>query len=58
MWFASIDSFTRVHDKKLSIVAIVAILQLNPEQLPLSVQQGWPRLLTVCVASEAKFLHG
>jgi len=44
-WFSSIDSFTRVHDKKLSIAAIVALLTLNPDQVPVSVQQGWPRLL-------------
>ncbi|KAG9245341.1 nonsense-mediated mRNA decay protein-like protein [Calycina marina] len=44
-WFSNIDNFTRVHDKKLSISAIVALLALNPEQVPISVQQGWPRLL-------------
>lgn len=44
-WFSSIDSFTRVHDKKLSIAAIVALLTLNADQVPVSVQQGWPRLL-------------
>lgn len=47
MWFSSIDSFTRVHDKKLSISAIVALLTLNADQVPVSVQQGWPRLLQV-----------
>lgn len=45
MWFSSIDNFTRVHDKKLSIAAIVALLSLNTDQVPVSVQQGWPRLL-------------
>jgi hypothetical protein len=45
LWFSSIDSFSRVHDKKLSIAAIVALLSLNAEQVPVSVQQGWPRLL-------------
>jgi hypothetical protein len=45
LWFSNIDSFTRVHDKKLSITAIVALLTLNPDQVPVSVQQGWPRLL-------------
>lgn len=47
MWFSSIDSFTRVHDKTLSIAAIVALLTLSPGQVPVSVQQGWPRLLQV-----------
>ncbi|CAG8948647.1 hypothetical protein HYFRA_00001766 [Hymenoscyphus fraxineus] len=45
LWFSSIDSFTRVHDKKLSISAIVALLTLNADQVPVSVQTGWPRLL-------------
>lgn len=44
-WFSSIESFTRVHDKKLSIVAISALLTLNASEVPASVQQGWPRLL-------------
>ncbi|OBT65407.1 hypothetical protein VE03_06106 [Pseudogymnoascus sp. 23342-1-I1] len=45
LWFGSIDSFSRVHDKTLAIAAIVALLTLNPDQVPVSVQQGWPRLL-------------
>jgi len=45
LWFSSIDSFTRVHDKKLSIGAITALLTLRAEEVPPSVQQGWPRLL-------------
>ncbi|KAA6412816.1 MAG: nonsense-mediated mRNA decay (Nmd5) [Lasallia pustulata] len=44
-WFSNIESFTRVHDKKLSIVAISALLTLRVEDVPSSVQQGWPRLL-------------
>ncbi|KAF3760016.1 putative Nmd5, karyopherin, a carrier protein [Cryphonectria parasitica EP155] len=46
MWFGTMDSFTRVHDKKLCIVAIVALLGLSPDQVPVSVSVGWPRLLT------------
>ncbi|KAJ4417195.1 Nonsense-mediated mRNA decay protein 5 [Gnomoniopsis sp. IMI 355080] len=45
LWFGSMDTFTRVHDKKLCIVAIVALLGLNPEHIPASVSVGWPRLL-------------
>ncbi|ETS77667.1 hypothetical protein PFICI_09729 [Pestalotiopsis fici W106-1] len=45
LWFGNMDAFSRVHDKKLCIVAIVALLQLNPDQIPQSVQTGWPRLL-------------
>ncbi|PNP82113.1 hypothetical protein FNYG_04566 [Fusarium nygamai] len=45
LWFGSMMSFTRVHDKKLCIVAISALLSLNPEHVPSSVSVGWPRLL-------------
>ena len=45
MWFSSMDTFTRVHDKKLSIGAITALLTLQADEVPPSVQQGWPRLL-------------
>ena len=44
-WFSSIDAFSRVHDKKLSIVAIGALLTLDASQVPTSVQLGWPRLM-------------
>ena len=44
-WFSNIESFARVHDKKLSIVAISSLLTLRAEDVPSSVQQGWPRLL-------------
>ncbi|EYE95662.1 putative nonsense-mediated mRNA decay protein (Nmd5) [Aspergillus ruber CBS 135680] len=44
-WFSSIDSFRRVHDKKLSIAAISSLLTLKGNDVPASVQQGWPRLL-------------
>lgn len=45
LWFGSMDSFSRVHDKKLCIVAIIGLLSLNAEQVPASVSIGWPRLL-------------
>lgn len=45
LWFGSMDSFSRVHDKKLCIVAIVSLLNISPEQIPASVSTGWPRLL-------------
>jgi len=45
LWFGSMNSFTRVHDKKLCIVAISSLLSINPEQVPASVSVGWPRLL-------------
>lgn len=46
IWFGSIDSFRRVHDKKLCIAAISSLLTLRADQVPNSVQTGWPRLLT------------
>jgi len=45
LWFGSMDSFSRVHDKKLCIVAIVSLLGINADQVPPSVSVGWPRLL-------------
>ncbi|KAI1328186.1 importin-beta domain-containing protein [Xylariaceae sp. FL0255] len=45
LWFSNMEHFTRVHDKKLCIVAIVALLSINPAQIPASVSTGWPRLL-------------
>ncbi|KAL1981861.1 hypothetical protein VTN96DRAFT_2048 [Rasamsonia emersonii] len=44
-WFSNIDNFRRVHDKKLSIAAISSLLTLKADEVPASVQQGWPRLL-------------
>ncbi|KAL2020505.1 hypothetical protein VTK56DRAFT_8390 [Thermocarpiscus australiensis] len=45
LWFGSMSSFTRVHDKQLCILAIIALLSIGPEQVPASVMVGWPRLL-------------
>ncbi|KAF2153799.1 ARM repeat-containing protein [Myriangium duriaei CBS 260.36] len=45
LWFSSIDMFTRVHDKKLSICAISSLLTIPGDQIPQSVMPGWPRLL-------------
>ena len=45
LWFSNMDSFTRVHDKKLAIAAITSLLTLQAQEVPVSVQQGWPRLL-------------
>lgn len=45
LWFGNMEHFSRVHDKKLCIVAIISLLSINPEQIPASVSTGWPRLL-------------
>jgi hypothetical protein len=47
LWFGSMASFTRVHDKQLCILAIIALLNIKPDQIPASVSEGWPRLLQV-----------
>ena len=46
LWFGSMESFTRVHDKKLCIMAIIALLSIRADQVPQSVAVGWPRLLS------------
>ncbi|GAW15394.1 hypothetical protein ANO14919_048030 [Xylariales sp. No.14919] len=46
LWFGNMEHFSRVHDKKLCIVAIVSLLSINPDQIPASVSTGWPRLLS------------
>jgi hypothetical protein len=45
LWFSSMENFSRVHDKKLCIVAIISLLSMKPEQIPASVVTGWPKLL-------------
>jgi hypothetical protein len=45
LWFSSMNSLSRVHDKKLSILAITALLNLSHDQVPASISVGWPRLL-------------
>ncbi|KAG0045066.1 hypothetical protein BGZ83_009681 [Gryganskiella cystojenkinii] len=44
-WFTNLDKFSRVHDKKLSIVALCSILSVPVEQLPVALQSGWPQIL-------------
>jgi len=44
-WFSNIENLTRVHGKKLSIAAISSLLTLRADEVPTSVQLGWPRLL-------------
>jgi hypothetical protein len=47
LWFGSMASFTRVHDKQLCILAIISLLSVKPDQVPASIMVGWPRLLQV-----------
>ncbi|CAO3651162.1 unnamed protein product [Cunninghamella echinulata] len=46
MWFNILDKFSRVHDKKLIILSLCAVLSLPSDQIPLSLQAGWSQILT------------
>ncbi|EMD40235.1 hypothetical protein CERSUDRAFT_112428 [Gelatoporia subvermispora B] len=48
-WFEAINSdkkLPRVHDKKLSIVALCALLEMDPGAVPDSVKEGWPGIVS------------
>ncbi|KZT65852.1 ARM repeat-containing protein [Daedalea quercina L-15889] len=48
-WFEAINGenrLPRVHDKKLSIMALSALLEMDPTQIPDSVQEGWPGIVS------------
>lgn len=36
----------RVHDKKLAIVTLCSLLALPADKIPVSLQSGWPQILT------------
>ena len=42
-WFAAIsnDELPRVHDRKLSILALCALLELPPDSVPEPLRDGW-----------------
>jgi hypothetical protein len=43
-WLQNLDSFRRVHDKKLSILTLCALLEMPAAQIPPSLQQLMPQL--------------
>ncbi|KAI7867363.1 armadillo-type protein [Spinellus fusiger] len=45
LWFTTLDRFSRVHDKKLVIVSLCALLEVPTEHIPPSLQTGWPQIL-------------
>ncbi|RUS35493.1 armadillo-type protein [Jimgerdemannia flammicorona] len=45
LWFQTLEKFSRVHDKKLVIVALCSLLELPAAQLPASLQAGWSEVL-------------
>ena len=47
-WFSAINKengLPRVHDKKLTIVALCALLELDPASVPNAVKEGWPLIV-------------
>ncbi|KAK7462279.1 Nonsense-mediated mRNA decay protein 5 [Stygiomarasmius scandens] len=48
-WFAAINQnekrLPRVHDKKLSILALCALLEMDPNLVPESLREGWPGIV-------------
>ncbi|KAF8887163.1 armadillo-type protein [Infundibulicybe gibba] len=46
-WFAAIkaEKLPRVHDKKLSILALCALLEMPPNTVPTTLQDGWPGIV-------------
>ncbi|KAJ3205405.1 hypothetical protein HK099_000832, partial [Clydaea vesicula] len=44
-WFKELESFKRVHDKKLSILTICKIISYKYENLPQSIQSIWGMIL-------------
>ena len=48
-WFEAIreDSrLPRVHDKKLTILALCALLEMDPANVPDALKEGWPQLVS------------
>lgn len=51
-WFAAMksnDGLPRVHDKKLSIVTLCALLELDPAAVPASLQSGWSGIVSAII---------
>ena len=46
-WFAVItgDGLPRVHDKKLSILALCSLLEMPPDTVPEPLRDGWPGIV-------------
>lgn len=49
-WFAAISSadtrLPRVHDKKLSILALCALMEMEPVTIPPTLTDGWPTIVS------------
>lgn len=47
-WFEAITTdklLPRVHDKKLTILALCALLEMDPALIPGPVKEGWPQIV-------------
>lgn len=47
-WFEAINTdnrLPRVHDKKLTLMALCALLEMDPSVVPESVREGWPQIV-------------
>lgn len=47
-WFAAINDdhrLPRVHDKKLTVLALCALLEMDPAAIPEGVKDGWPGIV-------------
>jgi importin-7 len=48
-WFSAINAadtrLPRVHDKKLSILTLCALLELDPNDVPETLKEGWPGIV-------------
>ena len=49
-WFAAINeneiSLPRVHDKKLTLIALCALMEMPAATVPESLRDGWPGIIT------------
>jgi importin-7 len=49
-WFVALKSpngkgLPRVHDKRLSIIALSTLMEMDPSRVPVGLKEGWPGLL-------------
>jgi importin-7 len=47
-WFEALNTenrLPRVHDKKLSIMALCALLEMDPSSVPEPIREGWPQIV-------------
>ena len=70
-WFEAINNpngLPRVHDKKLSIMALCALLEMDSTVIPEPIREGWPQIvggvlhifkdLPKAIEGEWQVLHG